>query len=572
MQKRLEIIFSVILIIGTMFVLILSGIGSDEVMAKEKNGTESIDGSQSDAELIKEKVLENCGLSEEWTCNIAVSGYVYGDYIYFTKNSLWLDQNIYRINVNNYKIETYVKNAWKDTVYADNYVIFDTYYTANPKKGIYAKNLDTGKLTKIYNKNNTYLQYVQKYKDKFYYIKDIHNKRELYSVNTDGTGRKRIATRIIEGQYAFYNDGTTEKILYIRRYDQATSKYYKVYSANLDGSGKKLLKKIEYNGGRTNLSLDELNGAVVLTVKKNITGECRQKKRLFLFDGNKLRKLGDADDNPGYSADRLEDGYRYRIRITQNLYEKENGRGLIVERQGMTGEWEVFSELPYVQNLLSSRIEMHNGYLTIMMYDEDPYCVVLLDKNGDWLFTSYIAGYTDETNMHCTVVGNKTYIIHGAVYHDENGHEMDKYEVIDIDGLKQLYAKYEDVTLGEIQTKIINEMKAEGFDYKPGSENYNTCLKNTVNEILQKSSDIEKDRFLMNMYVRTYKSLFSEFLDVMYAEGYRDISNLDEVLDIDQIIAGNECIVYDEETEMYYFETSDSFLNKTMKNLIKNQV
>lgn len=572
MQKRLEIIFSVILIIGTMFVLILSGIGSDEVMAKEKNGTESIDGSQSDAELIKEKVLENCGLSEEWTCNIAVSGYVYGDYIYFTKNSLWLDQNIYRINVNNYKIETYVKNAWKDTVYADNYVIFDTYYTANPKKGIYAKNLDTGKLTKIYNKNNTYLQYVQKYKDKFYYIKDIHNKRELYSVNTDGTGRKRIATRIIEGQYAFYNDGTTEKILYIRRYDQATSKYYKVYSANLDGSGKKLLKKIEYNGGRTNLSLDELNGAVVLTVKKNITGEYRQEKKLFLFDGNKLRKLGDADDNPGYSADRLEDGYRYRIRITQNLYEKENGRGLIVERQGMTGEWEVFSELPYVQNLLSSRIEMHNGYLTIMMYDEDPYCAVLLDKNGDWLFTSYIAGYTDETNMHCTVVGNKAYIIHGAVYHDENGHEMDKYEVIDIDGLKQLYAKYEDVTLGEIQTKIINEMKAEGFDYKPGSENYNTCLKNTVNEILQKSSDIEKDRFLMNMYVRTYKSLFSEFLDVMYAEGYRDISNLDEVLDIDQIIAGNECIVYDEETEMYYFETSDSFLNKTMKNLIKNQV
>ena len=231
----------------------------------------------------------------------------------------------------------------------------------------------------------------------------------------------------------------------------------------------------------------------------------------------------------------------------------------------------MFSVLPYVQNLLSSRIEMHNGYLTIMMYDEDPYCVVLLDKNGDWLFTSYIAGYTDETNMHCTVVGNKTYIIHGAVYHDENGHEMDKYEVIDIDGLKQLYAKYEDVTLGEIQTKIINEMKAEGFDYKPGSENYNTCLKNTVNEILQKSSDIEKDRFLMNMYVRTYKSLFSEFLDVMYAEGYRDISGLDEVLDIDQIIAGNDCIVYDEETEMYYFETSDSFLNKTIKNLIKNQ-
>ena len=75
----------------------------------------------------------------------------------------------------------------------------------------------------------------------------------------------------------------------------------------------------------------------------------------------------------------------------------------------------------------------------------------------------------------------------------------------------------------------------------------------------------------MNMYVGTYKSLFSEFLDVMYAEDYRDGFDEDEILDIDQIIAGNDCIVYDEETELYYFEISDSFLNLTVKDLVNNQ-
>ena len=42
-------------------------------------------------------------------------------------------------------------------------------------------------------------------------------------------------------------------------------------------------------------------------------------------------------------------------------------------------------------------------------------------------------------------------------------------------------------------------------------------------------------------------------------------------LDIDEILAGNDCIVYDEETELFYFEISDSFLNLTIKDLVQNK-
>ena len=104
-----------------------------------------------DTEYIKEQVLKNCGLSDEWTTNIAVYGYVYGNFIYFTKNTLWTDQNIYRININNYKVEEYVKDVWHDATFMDNFVVFNTWYTDNPKQGLYAKNLDTGKVIKIYN-------------------------------------------------------------------------------------------------------------------------------------------------------------------------------------------------------------------------------------------------------------------------------------------------------------------------------------------------------------------------------------------------------------------------------------
>lgn len=116
-----------------------------------------------DTEYIKEQVLEKCGLSDEWTTNIAVYGYVYGNYIYFNKNTLWTDQNIYRININNYKAETYVKDVWHDVTFIDNYVVYNTWYTDNPKQGLYAKNLDTGKVIKIYNNSNTYQKYVKKW-------------------------------------------------------------------------------------------------------------------------------------------------------------------------------------------------------------------------------------------------------------------------------------------------------------------------------------------------------------------------------------------------------------------------
>ena len=138
-----------------------------------------------DTEYIKEQVLEKCGLSDEWKTNIVVYGYVYGNYIYFTKNTLWTDQNIYRININSYKVEKYVKDAWHNAVFQDNFVFFDTFYTDNTKKGLYAKNLDTGKIIKLAKDISAPVKYVKKYGDKIYYVNDADSfgMRNLYMIN-----------------------------------------------------------------------------------------------------------------------------------------------------------------------------------------------------------------------------------------------------------------------------------------------------------------------------------------------------------------------------------------------------
>ena len=521
-----------------------------------------------DTEYIKEQVLKNCGLSDEWTTNIAVYGYVYGNYIYFTKNTLWTDQNIYRININNYKVEEYVKDVWHIVDFMDNYVVFNTWYTDNPKQGLYAKNLDTGKVIKIYNNSNTYQKYVKKYKDKFYYIKDVYDLRNLYSVNCDGTERKKIATRISDGEYAFYNDGKNNKLIYIRRYSNYTSKYYKIYSANLDGSDPKLLKKIKYEGTNPELSLSEQDGNVVLNVSRYNRELRKMETTLYLYNGGKFKKLGNADDNPRYATDRLEDGYRYRVVKSYNLDLKEYGRGLVIERQGLEGGWEVFTSLPFIRNMWNTDLEMHNGYLTIINSDGDhPYSATILDKNGDWILTEQIAGYTDETNMHVNVVGNKAYIIHGAVYCDENGNELDKYAVIDLDEYKKPYEEYGDVKLGDIHNKLLDDMHSQGFDYKPGSNDFNNFLKDTQDKLGADTKATDLEKFLLWMYAKTYRALFDEFVDVMNGDFYDG-----DELDIDEILAGNDCIVYDEETELFYFEISDSFLNLTIKDLVQNKV
>jgi hypothetical protein len=212
-------------------------------------------------------------------------------------------------------------------------------------------------------------------------------------------------------------------------------------------------------------------------------------------------------------------------------------------------------------------LEMHNGYLTIINSDgDDPYSATILDKNGDWILTEQIAGYTDETNMHVNVVGNKAYIIHGAVYCDENGNELDKYAVIDLDEYKKPYEEYGDVKLGDIHNKLLDDMHSQGFDYKPGSNDFNNFLKDTQDKLGAdpKATDLEK--FLLWMYAKTYRALFDEFVDVMNGDFYDG-----DELDIDEILAGNDCIVYDEETELFYFEISDSFLNLTIKDLVQNK-
>ena len=68
------------------------------------------------------------------------------------------------------------------------------------------------------------------------------------------------------------------------------------------------------------------------------------------------------------------------------------------------------------------------------------------------------------------------------------------------------------------------------------------------------------------MYAKTYRALFDEFVDVMNGDFYDG-----DELDIDEILAGNDCIVYDEETELFYFEVSESFLNLTIRDLVQNK-
>ncbi|MBR5178642.1 MAG: DUF5050 domain-containing protein [Lachnospiraceae bacterium] len=571
MKRILAVLLSITIITGIVVVFTTSSINPNLALAKESSGTKSEDVSESAAEQVKEKVLNNCGLSDEWLTNIAVYGYVYGDYVYFTKNLLCTDQNIYRININSYKLEKYVKNAYRNAVFQDNFVFYSTFYTDNPKQGLYAKNLDTGKVIKLNNKNNSDMRYVRKFNDKIYCIKDVYDKRALYSINTDGTGKKKIATKILDGKYVFYQNGDEEKLLYIRLKSYNNNEYIKVYSANLDGSNKKLLKKMKYLGDYPHVYLEEVNGDVVLTVENYYRETKEREVTNYLFNGKKFKKIGEPEKNLQYASDILEDGYKYRIQKSRNLDILEHGRGILIERQGLDGEWEVFSSLPFVGNVWNSEIEMHNGYLTIMMSDGDhPYSAVLLDKNGDWLFTRYIAGYTDYTNMHCTVVGNKAYIIHGAVYCDENGNELDKYEVVDLDELRNLYKENYDVTMRDVQDVIVEELKTQGLDYKPGSDNYGRYLDNKMKEIVKEPSKLNKNTFALQMYVLAYSSLFDELLDVIRNEEDDDLFEWEKI-DVDEILDNNDCIVYDDETEMYYFELSESFLNMTVKDMITNR-
>ena len=577
MKRILAVLLSITIITGIVVVFTTSSINSNLVLAKENSGTKSEDVSESAAEQVKEKVLNNCGLSDEWLTNIAVYGYVYGDYIYFTKNLLWTDQNIYRININNYKVEEYVKDAWHNAVFQNNFVFFDTFYTDNPKKGLYAKNLDTGKIIKLAKDISAPVQYVKKHGDKIYYVNDAGSfgMRNLYMINTDGSGRKKIAKRLYDGDYVFYNDGNTEKILFLSlyEYNSIDSKYYKIYSMNLDGSDRKLVKKIKNQpfSGWPDLALYEVDGNVVLYVKNYNREKQEHTENLYVFSGKKFKKAGSMENNPQYAFDRLEDGCRYRVVKSQNLGIKEYGRGLVIERQGLDGEWSTFSVLPFIRNMWNTSLEMHNGYLTVMTTDgESPYSATILDKNGDWLLTEQIAGYTDETNMHVTVIGNKAYIIHGAAYCDENGNELDKYEVVDLDELRNLYKENYDVTMRDVQDVIVEELKTQGLDYKPGSDNYGRYLDNKMKEIVKEPSKLNKNTFALQMYVLAYSSLFDELLDVIRNEEDDDLFEWEKI-DVDEILANNDCIVYDDETEMYYFELSESFLNMTVKDMITNR-
>ena len=77
MKRILAVLLSITIITGIVVVFTTSSINPNLVLAKESSGTKSEAVSESAAEQVKEKVLNNCGLSDEWLTNIAVYGYVY---------------------------------------------------------------------------------------------------------------------------------------------------------------------------------------------------------------------------------------------------------------------------------------------------------------------------------------------------------------------------------------------------------------------------------------------------------------------------------------------------------------
>ena len=79
--------------------------------------------SSADAEEIKKRVIENCGLDPYWTAYMAVYGYVYGDYLYFYK-SAEAERDIYRIRIKDYKLEEYVSDVYTPE-FVDDFVFYN---------------------------------------------------------------------------------------------------------------------------------------------------------------------------------------------------------------------------------------------------------------------------------------------------------------------------------------------------------------------------------------------------------------------------------------------------------------
>ena len=406
-------------IIFAIFLLVFNGIliWSGQVYAKAQ-----------DNDKIVAHVIENCGLDENWTAYMAVYGHVNGDYLYFYR-SLSTDRSVYRIGLEDYKLEKYISNIWTPK-FIDNYIFYNTGDCI-----LYAKDLDTGRTRKLVDDGSC--RYVRKYKNYIYFIDESENKLCVFvSKRLFGLFCKKR----IDSEVNHYGDDEDKGLvmykdrLYYTKYVKSPEGFItgvKVYSCRLNGTDKKPVDTVLPSDGVLFLR----NGDLLFGYRDDAIEESENLytyNALYRFDGKTFVNIGAAADYPQYD-DRLSDGYHYMIGELENgkpVYTEEGQ--LKVLRKDQNGKWTVFANTPFEIIVLGS-FKMQNGYLMLLWDNGDvvPVETIIYDKNGNLMVDVPIAGETDESYMEAKIVGEYVYIIHGEYAFDKITYRtIDKCEII----------------------------------------------------------------------------------------------------------------------------------------------
>lgn len=409
-------------IILAIFLLAFNGIliWSGQVYAKAQ-----------DNDKIVARVIENCGLDENWTAYMAVYGHVNGDYLYFYR-SLSTDRSVYRIGLKDYKLEKYISDIWTPK-FIDNYIFYNT-----GDYILYAKNLDTGRTRKLADDGSC--RYVRKYKNYIYYIDAIEDNK-LCVYNTKWFfglfGKKRIASGVNH-----YSDKDNNGLVifknrvYYAKFVRSPENFITgvaIYSCDLNGKDNKPVDTDVVLP--TDGVLFLRNGELLFGYRDDTIEESEDPytyNALYRFDGKTFVNIGAAADYPQYD-DRLSDGYHYMIGKLENgkpVYTEEGQ--LKVLRKDKNGKWTVFANTPFEIIVLGS-FKMQNGYLMLLWDNGDgvPVETIIYDKNGNLMVDVPIAGETDESYMEAKIVGDHVYIIHREYAFDKITYRtIDKCEII----------------------------------------------------------------------------------------------------------------------------------------------
>ena len=385
-----------------------------------------------DTDKIIDHVIENCGLDENWTAYMAVYGHVNGDYLYFYR-SLSTDRSVYRIGLEDYKLEKYISNIWTPK-FIDNYIFYNT-----GDYILYAKNLDTGRTRKLADDGSC--RYVRKHENYIYYI-DATENNKLCVYNTKWFfglfGKKRIASGVNH-----YSDKDNNGLVifknrvYYAKFVRSPENFITgvaIYSCDLNGKDNKPVDTDVVLP--TDGVLFLRNGELLFGYRDDAIEESENLytyNALYRFDGKTFVNIGASADYPQYD-DRLSDGYHYMIGKLENgkAIDAEEGQ-LKVLRKDQYGKWTVFANTPFEVRVSGIDFVMQTGCLMLLCDHGDGVTdeIIIYDKKGNLMVDVPIAGWTDESYMEAKIVGDHVYIIHGEYALDKLTYgTIDKCEII----------------------------------------------------------------------------------------------------------------------------------------------